>query len=229
MEVHERIKSLREERQLTQSDLADRLGMSYQSYWKIENGKTELTITRLNQIASILNCTIAELMGFYTKDDSKNEDQIRLKQLEAEVQELNKDVKGLLLGPKDFVRREHFWLNGGSFIISKMISKGIELGLFDEVNYKNEVNEDYIARLYMRRIMNQELQTPDFQGDLMSAFPEDKLTPILDEMFEVDWFKLIVCFLPHEDKLRERLSQWETEKARKHPNSKRKDSKNNDF
>jgi transcriptional regulator with XRE-family HTH domain len=63
MELHERIKEKREDKRLSQNQLAESLSMSYQSYWKIENGKTELTISRLRQISAILGISLSELLG----------------------------------------------------------------------------------------------------------------------------------------------------------------------
>lgn len=64
MEIHDRIKAIREDRRLSQSEVADKLGISYQGYWKIEHGKTELTLSRLQQIAAALSVSQAELLGF---------------------------------------------------------------------------------------------------------------------------------------------------------------------
>ena len=218
MELHERIKTIRESRGISQSQAADAIGISYQSYWKIENGKTAITISRLNQIADILKSSLPELLGFNT-DEGITQTQKGIKHLEAEVKELNEDVKGLLLTGKDFVRREYFWLNGGVLVIAKMIKKGIELGLLDEKNYQAEIKGQYITNLFMRRSTEVELQNVNFQSDLTTIFPESKVMPILNELFKLDWFRLIVQFLPYEDRLRELLGIWVTDNSEYSPSS----------
>jgi transcriptional regulator with XRE-family HTH domain len=51
--MRNRIKQLREERGLTQEAVASQLGLHLTNYNKLENGKTELTTTRLEKLASI--------------------------------------------------------------------------------------------------------------------------------------------------------------------------------
>lgn len=63
MEVYKRIKQFREAKNLSQSLVADSIGIAYQNYWKIENGKTELTVSRLSQIAKVLEVSVFELLN----------------------------------------------------------------------------------------------------------------------------------------------------------------------
>ena len=50
MKVNEKIRFLRENKNLTQDQMAERLGMSTNGYAKIERGETRLTIPKLEQI-----------------------------------------------------------------------------------------------------------------------------------------------------------------------------------
>ena len=43
--------------------MADALGISQRHYSRIENGKTPITLTQLRIISSLLNVSIAELIG----------------------------------------------------------------------------------------------------------------------------------------------------------------------
>ena len=63
-----KIKNLRELRNFTQDYMAKELGLSTRAYSKIESGETQLTINRLNEIATILNADPMKLLGF----DSQN-------------------------------------------------------------------------------------------------------------------------------------------------------------
>ena len=49
------IRAIRESKGLTQEQMALRLGMNRQSYWTLENGKTQLVSERLFDIANALN------------------------------------------------------------------------------------------------------------------------------------------------------------------------------
>lgn len=61
MEVHEAIRTMREINQLTQEQVAERLGMSINGYSKIERGKTKLSIDKLEQLAELFNVNVSEL------------------------------------------------------------------------------------------------------------------------------------------------------------------------
>lgn len=65
MTIGERIKQLRLERNLTQQELADRLGTSKQAIYKYENGVvTNIPLDRLEQLANILSTTTSYLTGW---------------------------------------------------------------------------------------------------------------------------------------------------------------------
>ena len=53
-----KLKALSKEKNLTQSQLADKLGMEKGQISKIENGKFNLTLTTINKIASALGVRV---------------------------------------------------------------------------------------------------------------------------------------------------------------------------
>ncbi len=64
MSIGKNIKQFRELRNYTQSYLAEKLNMSVGGYGKIERDETDLTLTRLNQIAEILQTDISNILNF---------------------------------------------------------------------------------------------------------------------------------------------------------------------
>ena len=56
-----KIKSLRGLREMTQEQMAERLGMSRQRYARIENGVNNITLENLSQIAEILDVTVSDI------------------------------------------------------------------------------------------------------------------------------------------------------------------------
>ena len=58
MNYHKKIKEFRELRNYTQEYMAENLNITQRSYSSIENGKTQLTVDRLFEIAKILNVTV---------------------------------------------------------------------------------------------------------------------------------------------------------------------------
>lgn len=64
MKINEKIRQLREQRQLSQEAMADKLGMSVTGYAKIERGEVRSNLPRLEQISEVLDIDICELLAF---------------------------------------------------------------------------------------------------------------------------------------------------------------------
>ena len=67
MKVHEKIRFLRQSKNLSQEDMATKLGMSVNGYAKIEQGKTDASYSKLEQIAGALDSDLMEMMTFGEK------------------------------------------------------------------------------------------------------------------------------------------------------------------
>lgn len=67
MKVHEKIRFMREERNWSQEEMADKLSMSVNGYSKIERGETKVHIPKLEQIAEVLEMDVIELMSLGEK------------------------------------------------------------------------------------------------------------------------------------------------------------------
>lgn len=63
MNIPERIRLQRLQRGLSQENMADLLGLSTTAYGDIERGKTDLTLSRLNQLAGVFDLSLLSLMG----------------------------------------------------------------------------------------------------------------------------------------------------------------------
>lgn len=57
------IKRLREARGMSQTDLADQLGVRPPSVWKLERGLQNPAYSTLVKLADIFGCTMDEVMG----------------------------------------------------------------------------------------------------------------------------------------------------------------------
>ncbi|QEY24239.1 helix-turn-helix domain-containing protein [Neisseria animalis] len=62
METYEIIRALREDRNWSQKDMAEKLHMSVNGYAKIERGENSVNMFRLEQIAEVLEVDIHELI-----------------------------------------------------------------------------------------------------------------------------------------------------------------------
>lgn len=66
MEVHDKIRVMREINQWSQEEMAEKLEMSANGYAKIERGQSSINLDKLKQIAEIFNIDIIDLL---TKHD----------------------------------------------------------------------------------------------------------------------------------------------------------------
>lgn len=62
MKVNEKIKKIRELKDLSQEQVAEKLGLATSSYSKIERGVTNISLTRLEEIAQIFNINATDLL-----------------------------------------------------------------------------------------------------------------------------------------------------------------------
>lgn len=64
MKINEKIRQLREQHQLSQENMADKLGMSVTGYAKIERGEVRSNLPRLEQIYEVFDMDICELLSY---------------------------------------------------------------------------------------------------------------------------------------------------------------------
>ena len=79
MEIHDKIRVMREINQWSQEEMAEKLSMSTNGYAKIERGQSTISIDRLKQIAQIFNINVVELVSnqgdksfFFSIGDNNN-------------------------------------------------------------------------------------------------------------------------------------------------------------
>ncbi len=66
--VHEKIRFIRQAKNLSQDEMAEKLGMCLNAYGNIERGDTDIRLSRLEQIAQVFEMPLEQLFGF----DEKN-------------------------------------------------------------------------------------------------------------------------------------------------------------
>ena len=67
LQPEQKLKQIRELKNLSQEYIANQLGLSVRAYSKIETGETQLTINRLNEISEALGVEPMEILGFDEK------------------------------------------------------------------------------------------------------------------------------------------------------------------
>lgn len=67
IKMHENIKSFREAKHMTQSEIAQQIGVTQQAYQYYESGKRQPSIETLIRLANIFETSIDILVGRYEK------------------------------------------------------------------------------------------------------------------------------------------------------------------
>lgn len=68
MKLHQVIRVLRENKQWTLKDMADKIPMSVTGYTKIENGQTTIISQKLIKISEVLGVSVADLLNMSDKN-----------------------------------------------------------------------------------------------------------------------------------------------------------------
>ncbi len=68
MELSDKIKIIRSSKNWTQEDVAEKLGISTNSYAKIERGETDVNFSRLQQIADVMDIELPNLIDVNEKN-----------------------------------------------------------------------------------------------------------------------------------------------------------------
>lgn len=87
VEVGRKIAEFRKSRNMTQMELADSLGISYQAVSNWERGNSMPDISKLSELVSVLGCTIDELLG------NKKESELFQKIIDGNEKEYVKEGK----------------------------------------------------------------------------------------------------------------------------------------
>lgn len=109
MSIGNNIKKMRELKNYTQAYMASQLDLSIGGYGKIERDETDVTLSRLNEIAKVLGTSLATLLEFNTSNifnhyDNKNilqntlfqnQQMLNEKGLGELIEKLNEEIKKL--------------------------------------------------------------------------------------------------------------------------------------
>jgi len=90
--IGKKIKALRQQKGWSQSDIADRLGISIPAFSKIESDITDINMSRLKQIANVLEVEVQELLSNGTTPTQEYIDELKKAKdtVEAQAAKINK-------------------------------------------------------------------------------------------------------------------------------------------
>ena len=88
LNIHVKIRQIRECKNLTRKQVADQLNIETRTYSYIESGKTKLTFDRLFEICTIFKCSVEDLLNFnsinpltHYKQEKNDSDEINDKEI----------------------------------------------------------------------------------------------------------------------------------------------------
>jgi transcriptional regulator with XRE-family HTH domain len=114
MQLHEKISFLRNMRGLSQEEMAEKMEMSLTGYAKIEHGKTDVQLSRLQKISEILQIDLKDLFSLsenmifnandykdhsqshlYINSSKEQQNQLIIQQKDMEIEYLKQQVVDL--------------------------------------------------------------------------------------------------------------------------------------
>ena len=95
--VGKNIRTLRHQRNWSQEDIANRIGISIPAFSKIETGVTDINLSRLEQIANIYEVNVTQLLSLEMDDVEPQQSSLSIAQKkilerEAEIASLQRKV-----------------------------------------------------------------------------------------------------------------------------------------
>jgi transcriptional regulator with XRE-family HTH domain len=98
--VGRNIRAVRHQRNWSQEDVANKLGISIPAFSKIETGITDINLSRLQQISDIFEMGLVQLLAFEEAQEEHQSSHLqdakkKLEQCEVEIVDLQRKVIGL--------------------------------------------------------------------------------------------------------------------------------------
>ena len=155
MNVLEKIKEIRSEKRISQSDIAEYLGIAHNNYGRIERGEGELSVTRLFKIAEFLKVSPNELLGFeMPKSKEKNEigddeSSKKIEDLEKRIKELEdkiKDKEIIVNFQEDKIKE---FIKALDMLVEEYVS--IKAGTYNVVHFVESNNDEKDQSLKIRK------------------------------------------------------------------------------
>jgi transcriptional regulator with XRE-family HTH domain len=189
MDISKNIKAIREERKISQSEIARRLGVEPTNYPRMEKRGDKLTVEQLGRIAGALGVSVVELL---TGEPKSGQDSERVKELIQQNEQLLRE-------------QGEFWLKAILLIHSAITDKGLEMGLLKEGEEVKGILS-YLIEVFGANARFIEARTLNLS--ILDMFPPDKVNLILDELFKIQWFRTLASHLPFDKKVHTFYKNW---------------------
>jgi transcriptional regulator with XRE-family HTH domain len=136
MEINEIIKRIRVDKHLTQKEIAEKLGVLQGVYQKMEFGRTEITFTRLEELATIFGMSVTEVINYPNGEGNGSSEELeRLRKENEELLKIIEDCREIMKTQKELIesQRENIILQKEKI---KEIDMYLNLFVDDEMMFK---------------------------------------------------------------------------------------------
>jgi transcriptional regulator with XRE-family HTH domain len=148
-QINERVKLIRIEKGLSREQVASKLNISVTAYGRIERGGTELSISRLEQLAKIFGVDKEELIGVSSNDNTE-ELLEEIKKLNEKIEDLQNVVKWIFQNvirknPLDIVLEEEYR--------EKIKEMGLDIYRYKDTTLLSEENKKVVSNYLINKAM----------------------------------------------------------------------------
>lgn len=156
MDVSKNIRAARERLNLTQVDVAKRLGTERSNYARLENRGSNLTVKQLEDIANVLGVPISDLMGITETAEPGLDQSSIINRMEGQIKALEEILKSKDRDIK-FYRRVFEWIRSkflDEFLFNKLVAADIEVieeEVGSEIN-SHELRFDKLSDEELRKV-----------------------------------------------------------------------------
>lgn len=149
------IKRFRKEQKITQSEMADKLGLTQPNYANFESGKIEISLSRVEKLADIFNVSVAELLGI-----DNNSGAVAVVDNSEELEKLRKEIEQLK-DKNELLSTQNIQLLNFTY---KEISN--KLGIWKTENFEMNEKKDLVLKKEYAQQIEDELFSIDFIFDV---------------------------------------------------------------
>ena len=191
MNVSESIKSIREKKQITQSEMSDRLQMERSNYARLEARGEKLTIENLKRIADALGVDILELMGIENVSVGESPREVGSEKRVAELESIVKDKVLIIDGLE---RRLSFMIRD----IKDDIEHGLVMCALNNAIIEKESYEKYIfadfskdgkVKNWVWRSLRLLIRTP-YKEDLSLFMSKEQISDAIEKLDDYKFFSI---------------------------------------
>lgn len=164
MTFAERLRELRQLNNITQIEMANKLGLNRVTYTNYEREKSEPSISTLKEIATIFNVSIDYLIAFEEDTKGKNNKKKLLLDIEAELNKINKtfelEIQNLLINLLNLIKTNQLNSSDATEWLIDINNKDLE-GSSEILHYISEMPKEFeqlidIIKIYQALNKNDE-------------------------------------------------------------------------